>query len=85
MRQRLREKGYPESYLQTASEKVENKNREDLFMKKVKTDQLLSMYYILTYNPLSHVNKSTVIKHWPVLFSDKILDTMIQHPPLFTH
>ena len=84
MLNRFREKSYPESCLHTAVETTNRLERKDLFTKRTKSKKPFSVNYVLTFNAISSTIKDTVSKYWHILSSDKTLNNVFQHPPLFT-
>ena len=85
MLSRFKEKGYPKDCLESAMATANQIDRKELFQKRERNKTPPSVNYVLTYDPFSAIIKSTVLKHWHILSSDKTLNDRFQLPPRFTH
>ncbi|KAL2101113.1 hypothetical protein ACEWY4_002874 [Coilia grayii] len=72
-------RGYPQTWLNDALEKVRNTDP------RPKRDKKFSVACTTTYTAHSHQIKDCIRKHWHILGSDPTCSTLFAEPPLFSH
>ena len=83
MHRRFRQRGYKESVIQTARDRVKDVQRESLLVPKDKTIKEGRVTFVSEYNTSSHGIKTIIRKHWGMLQCDPSLKNISSQPPRF--
>ena len=85
MRNRFLHRGYPSKTLEQSVEQALQTPRSELLTKRKKDVKPARLCFVSDFNHCSKETKQIILKHWPVLQMEPMLQNITTNPPLFAH